>query len=78
VRVEWRRADRYGRLLGTVWIDGVNINEFLVRSGHAWRYRYARKTGAIADAERFARENRLGLWRAGGVVEPWVHRAKRR
>jgi hypothetical protein len=27
----------------------------------------------IADAEQFARENRLGLWRAGGVVEPWVH-----
>jgi hypothetical protein len=31
-------------------------------------YRYARKTGVIADAERFARENRLGLWHAGGVV----------
>jgi hypothetical protein len=25
-----------------------------------------------------AREDRLGLWRAGGVVEPWVYRARRR
>ncbi|MBT7068222.1 MAG: thermonuclease family protein [Verrucomicrobia bacterium] len=68
ITVTYTRRDRYGRILGTVWAGGVNINEYLVRTGHAWRYRYARKTGLIADAERFARDNRLGLWHAGGVV----------
>ena len=78
VTVTYTRRDRYGRILGTLTIGNRNINLTMVQSGHAWRYRYARNTGVIADAERFARENRLGLWRAGGVVEPWAYRARRR
>ncbi len=91
VVVTYTRRDRYGRILGTVWVAGVNVNERLVRSGYAWRYRYARKTGVIAEAERFAgktgviaeaerfaREKGLGLWGVVGAVEPLEYRKGRR
>ena len=77
VRVEWGRADRYGRLLGTLWVGGENINERLVRAGHAWRYRYAKKTGLIAVAEKQAREHRLGLWSSNSATEPFAYRSNK-
>ena len=74
VRIDSRKCDRYGRLLATLRIAGLNVNELLVRTGHAWRYRYARKTGIIAKAETHARDNRLGLWHGESAVAPWIYR----
>ncbi|HET7110212.1 MAG TPA: thermonuclease family protein [Gemmatimonadales bacterium] len=30
--------EKYGRYLGTLWVDGVNINEAMVEAGHAVPY----------------------------------------
>ena len=32
-------TDRYGRTVGVVLVDGVNINEAIIRAGYAWQYR---------------------------------------
>jgi len=77
VRLDWRKRGRYGRLLGTIWMHGRNINETLVRTGHAWRYRYAKKTGPIAAAERQAHKRKLGLWQTQSATPPWVHRSNK-
>ena len=74
VTVTYTRKDRYGRILGTLTLKNRNINLTMVQSGHAWRYRYARKTGAIADAERSAMHKRIGLWAAARVKSPWEYR----
>lgn len=68
--------DRYGRLLATLHYDLTNINLAMVQGGHAWRYKYAKKTGPIAQAEARAKENAAGLWREIKVLEPWEHRQK--
>ena len=78
VRLEYTKPDRYGRLLATLWVGERNINETLVRTGHAWRYKYARKTGPIAKAEQAARANRAGLWQQPTSIAPWEYRKSRR
>ena len=48
--------DRYGRLLVTCRVNGVDIGAELVKNGHAVAY------GRYAAEERFASEDRRGIW----------------
>lgn len=57
--------DDYGRLLAYVWIEGEHLNLAMIHAG--WspyfdRYGAGRYPGEFADAERAAREARLGIW----------------
>lgn len=38
VRTELDRTGKYGRLLGTIYVDGVNINQLLLDEGLAEEY----------------------------------------
>lgn len=40
VEIECYKREKYGRLLGTVYLNGKNINEFLVVQGYAVRKNY--------------------------------------
>ncbi len=84
VIVEWRKKDRYGRLVGVVLVDGHDVNLEQVRAGLAWWYRdYAKEqTAAERDvyelAEKAARERKLGLWVDPKPVPPWELRRTKR
>ncbi|MCB1704725.1 MAG: thermonuclease family protein [Halioglobus sp.] len=72
-------TDSYGRLVGTVYHSGVNINEAMVARGYAWWYQYyAPHEHALREAELRARSQRLGLWAEAQPVPPWEWRRKRR
>jgi micrococcal nuclease len=68
--------DRYDRLVAIVFLEEVNVNRELLRSGHAWAYRsYLRRSERIyCDLEATARKGRLGLWDAQAAHAPWEHR----
>jgi len=60
--------DRYGRKIGVCYIDGQDINAWLVREGLAFAYRqYSTDYVSDEDAARLARK---GIW-AGYVMPPW-------
>lgn len=40
VIVSGKDTDRYGRLLGTVWLGTTDVNAGQIRNGLAWTYRY--------------------------------------
>jgi endonuclease YncB( thermonuclease family) len=61
--------DRYGRVLGHLVVDGVDINRRLVERGQAWSLRSARGQGPYLAQERRARAQRLGLHAAGAAAE---------
>ena len=73
------RPDRYGRSLGTVTLpDGRNLNQELVRAGHAWHYRAYSKDKSLQALEDAARAARVGLWESSvEPVPPWDFRRKR-
>jgi micrococcal nuclease len=58
-------TDKYGRLLRYVYLDGVMINEKLVKDGFAKVATFppdVKYMDRFRAAEKFARENNLGLW----------------
>ena len=38
IETEKDKSGKYGRYLATIWIDGINVNKWLVEQGHAERY----------------------------------------
>ena len=79
VRVEWQKKDKYGRVLGIVYLDKTDINLKMVETGSAWHYSYFDKTPAYAAAEAAAKEKRLGFWQGETPISPYEwRRAKRR
>ena len=59
--------DRYKRYIATCFKEKININQWMVRNGHAIAYRrYSKKY--VLD-EDFAKENKLGLWQ-GKFMNP--------
>ena len=62
VKVDIETTDKYGRLVGTVWFAGNDINREMVREGHAWVYRKYVKDKTLYDDESYARSRGIGLW----------------
>lgn len=60
--------DRYGRLLGTCYLDELDLNGWLVQNGYALAYR--RYSKRYIAKEKEARETGSGLW-SGEFVVPW-------
>ena len=78
VTVRFKAVDRYGRILGVIYCDGAEVNLLMVQNGFAWHYSYYDKTASYIDAERRAREKRIGLWSAENPVNPHRFRKKQR
>lgn len=79
VRLEMHGKDRYGRVLAVIWYKGENENLRQVREGLAWHYvYYAKKATDYAEAEKQAREKRIGLWKKPNPVPPWEFRRQKR
>lgn len=64
VRVEQQDRDRYGRVVGRVFVGPVDVNAALVRDGWAWVYRRYSRDPALPPLEEAARAARRGLWAA--------------
>ena len=78
VKVEWERRDKYGRILGVVFLEGNDINLEMVATGNAWHYAYHDKTPAYAAAEKDARANGRGLWAKPSPENPYDFRRRNR
>lgn len=58
-------TDRYKRLLRYIYVDNIFINDYLVRQGYAKVATYppdVKYQNQFLEAEKYARENKLGLW----------------
>lgn len=74
VRVEWKQMDRYGRILGQVYVGKDHVNRSMVRDGFAWHFKRYNMDQKLAYAEVEAREAGRGLWADKEPVPPWEFR----
>lgn len=68
VQVEGEAIDVYGRLVGRLTLEGVDLGAEMVRSGMAWAWRFQSGRGPYARLQREARLARRGLF--GAQQEP--------
>lgn len=74
--VKTNGIDRYGRMIGTLYIDEININLLSVQEGYSWHYKKYSNNEDLAKAESNAKENKKGLWRYLETIPPWEWRRK--
>lgn len=72
-KVEGR--DRYKRHLAICYANNINLNQWMVMSGHAMAYRKYDKR--FITEEEHAKEHKHGIWQ-GEFTPPWEWRKQRR
>jgi endonuclease YncB( thermonuclease family) len=86
VRVEYQKYDRYGRIVGKVWVSPpdcptcdkmLDVGLAQITSGMAWWFRrYAHEQspedqGRYEFAEQEAKAKKVGLWQDKNPMPPW-------
>lgn len=83
VTVETHKTDRYGRLIGKVFVGQVDVNLKLLSFGLAWHYKDYQSEQSVEDrlayskAETTARKDGNGLWQDINPTPPWDFRRRR-
>ncbi|UDQ99426.1 thermonuclease family protein [Lentisphaerota bacterium WC36G] len=79
-------TDRYGRMIAKVYtvkkVDKKEVKTYInleqLKSGLAWHYkRYAKNEKDLANAEKAAKNNKLGLWKQSNPVNPETYRHRK-
>jgi micrococcal nuclease len=66
--------DQYKRTLGTLFIDGQDINLVSVKGGYSWHYKRYLNDKQYAEAQENAKKLKLGLWSFSNPIPPWNFR----
>jgi endonuclease YncB( thermonuclease family) len=76
VTIFWNKVDKYRRTVGTIMLDGRDMNIEQVKAGLAWHFKKYEDEQAPADrvtysaAEQQARAAKLGLWKDESPMAP--------
>jgi endonuclease YncB( thermonuclease family) len=84
VTILWTKVDKYRRTVGTIMLDGRDVNIEQVRDGLAWHFKKYEDEQepqdrlAYSAAEQQARAAKLGLWQDANPTAPgdWRLEAK--
>ena len=71
VDVDISGTDRYGRKLGRLYWQGLDINRELVSAGYAWVYDQYVTDNSFYENQSKARNSKKGLWEDQNPLEPW-------
>ena len=75
IRIETCGKDRYGRMIGEIFVGKRSINRLVVSKGAAWWFRkYAPADTCLCVLEERASKHKSGLWKAPNLVAPWEWR----
>lgn len=77
VIIEHGKQDRFGRIVGKIIVNGVDVNLEQLKAGMAWHHMQNQRAQAPVDqksyseAEEYARTIRQGLWADEKPIPPW-------
>ncbi|KAL3717943.1 hypothetical protein ACJRO7_003127 [Eucalyptus globulus] len=68
--------DQYGRSVGDIYCNGDFVQELMLKKGMAWHYTAYDKRAELAECQKNARAERVGLWASPNPEKPWQWRKK--
>ena len=75
VRIEQTGNDWYGRTIVKTFLPkGKELGLLMIEAGYAWHFKKYSSDIQLANAEKDARNKRLGLWVDENPIAPWVWR----
>ncbi|MCU0588642.1 MAG: thermonuclease family protein [Syntrophobacteraceae bacterium] len=77
VEIDPISIDRYGRTIGIVDVNGLNLSRMLIESGMAWVYEdYCRmlECDDWRAAQHRAKSQKIGIWSMASPTPPWDFR----
>ncbi|MBT1702222.1 thermonuclease family protein [Chryseosolibacter indicus] len=78
VVVKQINKDRYKRVVGIVTVEGINVNEALLKKGLVWHYTQYDNNKEWAKLELKARKEKKAIWSMPNPTPPWNYRKKKR
>lgn len=72
VKVVYFSKDKYKRILGIVFLNGIDINAQMVKDGLAWAF--VKYSNRYIKEQEYAKENKIGLWSGKQIIAPWDFR----
>ena len=82
VRIEYDKEDKYGRIVGKVTVDDVDVCLQQLVLGMAWHYKKYQNEQSVSDralyseTELKSKSLKLGLWSDDTPMPPWEFRKK--
>jgi endonuclease YncB( thermonuclease family) len=82
VRIEYDKEDKYGRIVGKVTVDDVDVCLEQLVLGMAWHYKKYQNEQSVSDralyseTELKSKSLKLGLWSDDTPMPPWEFRKK--
>jgi endonuclease YncB( thermonuclease family) len=74
VEVTDEGKDRYGRWIGHLSLNGVDVNREMIATGNAWHYEDYSRDASLAALQSQAQAQRQGLWAMSNPTAPWDFR----
>lgn len=84
VSVEYQKKDKYGRTVGKVVFNGLDVCLEQIKLGMAWHYKqyeseqFKKDREIYAQAELSVRANAIGLWKDKQPIPPWEFRRQQK
>ena len=71
-------VDRYGRIVGELFVGNISINLKMIETGNAWCYEKYNNNIDFTNAEKLARDKAIGIWALpkSQQIAPWIWRRK--
>jgi endonuclease YncB( thermonuclease family) len=80
IEVKVHNIDRYGRSVGHIIIQNLDVNRAMIEAGYSWVYRQYCKIPECVKwllLEEEAKADKRGLWQEPDPVPPWEWRRKK-
>ena len=74
VKIKFTEIDRYGRIVGKIFLNDIEINIEMLKAGLAWHYSRYDQTSTYINAEKQERTEKRGIWSIKNSIPPWEYR----
>ena len=71
VQIESLATDQYGRTIGLIMVDGLDVSQEQVKRGMAWEYSLRHENRLYIQLQKEAQQEQRGLWAQPGHMAPW-------